>query len=120
MPNIERLESDIERALMSIFRKEIKHPDIQFITITNVDLTNDLSYLTIHYTTLDDEQEKRDATQKALEQSNKFIRTALAQKVKMRKMPQLRFKYDTTLEHANRIERGLKEVMDKNNKNNDE
>ncbi len=117
MPNIERLESDIERALMKIFRTEMKHPAVSFITVTTVDLTNDLSYLTIHFTTLDDEQEKRDETKQALEKSASFIRTALAKKVKMRKMPQLRFKYDITLEKANKIEEGLKKVMSKNNNN---
>ncbi len=115
MPKIERLESDIERALSNILRQEVKNPHIDFVTITAVNLTKDLSYLTIYYTTLEDAQDKREQTQHALEKSNSFIRTALAKKINIRKMPQLRFRYDTSLETGNRIEQGLKNVI-----NNDE
>lgn len=116
MPKIERLESDIERALSEILKREVKNPNIDFLTITAVNLTNDLSYLTIYYTTLKDAQDQRDQTQKALEKSSSFIRTALAKKIKIRKMPQLRFKYDTSLETGNRITQGLKNVIDNNEK----
>ncbi len=118
-PKIERLESDIKKALMQIIRTEVKHPAIQFVTITDVDLTNDLSYLTVLFTTLDDEEEKRDNTKKALEQSQSFLRTELGKRVTIRKMPVLRFRYDDTLEKANRIERGLKAVRE-NETNNDD
>ncbi len=116
MPKIERLESDIKRALSTIIRREVKNPMINFVTITAVDLTKDLSYLTIHYTLLEDDEKKRNETAQALEKSSAFIRTALAKRVNMRKMPQLRFKYDTSLETGNRIERGLKDVLDDNEK----
>ncbi len=112
MPSIPRLESDLKKALSKILREETKDPDIGFMTVTDVDLTNDLSYLTIHYTVLDDDEETRNMRAKALERSKKFLRTALAQHVKMRKMPELRFRYDSSLETGNRIERGLKKVMD--------
>ncbi len=112
MPKIERLESDIKRAVSIILRQDVKHPMVNFVTITAVDLTNDLSYLTLYYTALDDDEGKRKEIAQALDKSSAFIRTTLAQRVKLRKMPQLRFKYDTSLETGNRIERGLKSVMD--------
>ncbi len=112
MPNIPRLESDIERALTRILREDAKDPDIGFLTITEVDLTKDLSYLTIYYTVIEDEKHSREVVQNALERSNKFLRTALAQKVHLRKMPELRFRYDDTLDRAIRISEGLKKVMD--------
>ncbi len=111
MAKIDRLESDIKRALSIILRQDVKHPMVNFVTITAVDLTNDLSYLTIYYTTLEDDETKRKETAQALDKSSAFIRTVLAKRVKLRKMPQLRFKYDTSLETGNRIERGLKSVM---------
>ncbi len=113
MPKIERLQSDIERALSLIINREIKNPNIEFMTITAVKLTNDLSYLTIYYTILKDTPDNRQAVKEALEKSKSFIRTSLAKKITIRKMPQLRFQYDTSLETGNRIEKGLKDVMDK-------
>ncbi len=111
MANIKRLESDLHHALTEILREEMKDPDIGFITISDVDLTNDLSYLTIHYTVFEDAGTKRETAQKALERSHSFIRTALAQRVDIRKMPQLRFRYDESLERSERIREGLKKVM---------
>ncbi|MFU8786446.1 MAG: 30S ribosome-binding factor RbfA [Candidatus Izemoplasmataceae bacterium] len=104
-----RLESNITRSLTEILRTEVKDPAVEFITITAVKLTNDLSYLTIYYTKLD--KGKKEAVIKALDRSKSFIRSALGKKVQMRKMPELIFKYDESLDYGNRIESGLKKVI---------
>ena len=104
-----RLETNIIRALSDILRKEVKHPAIGFTTITAVKLTNDLSYLTVFYTNLD--EDKLEDTAKALERSKSFIRSSLGSRVKMRKLPEIIFKYDSSLAHGNKIESGLKKVL---------
>lgn len=104
-----RLESNINRAMTEILRTEVKDPAVEFITITAVRLTNDLSFLTIYYTNLN--KEKKDDVTKALDRSKSFIRTALGKKVQMRKLPELLFKYDESLDYGNRIESGLKKVL---------
>jgi len=109
---IQRLESTIQRALSDIILKEVNDQSIGFITITEIRLTKDLSYLTVFYTILGKDTKKL-AAQKALERSKTFIRSTLASRVKMRKSPVLIFKYDESLDYGNRIEKGLKEVMDK-------
>ena len=59
---------------------------------------------------------KKESTKKALERSKAFMRSSLARRINMRKTPQLHFKYDGTLDYANKIDRGLKEVMKNSNK----
>ncbi len=110
MSKLERLESTIQRSLSEIYRVEVKNERIGFLTITEVRLTNDFSYLTIYYTILGQDA-KREAARKALESSKGFVRARLAHHVKMRKMPKLIFKYDGTLDYANKITKGLKDVM---------
>lgn len=80
------------------------------MTITEVRLTNDYSYLTIYYTILGADN-KRAAAKKALERSAKFVRGRLAHRVKMRKTPNLLFKYDESLDRGNIITEGLKKVL---------
>ena len=104
-----RLENTIIRSLTEILRKEVKDPAIGFTTVTAVRLTNDLSYLTIYYTNL--EEDKLENTAKALERSKAFIRTTLGKRVQMRKLPELIFKYDGSLAYGNKIESGLKKVI---------
>lgn len=110
MSKIAHLQTNILRTLTDIYRRDVKDDAIGFMTITEVRLTNDLSYLTIYYTILGSEN-KREAANKALERSSKFVRSRLAQRVKMRKVPQLIFKYDESLDYGNKIEEGLKEVL---------
>ncbi len=104
-----RLENNISRSLTKILRTEVKDPAIGFTTITAVKLAQDLSFLNIYYTTLN--EDKKEDTAKALERSKAFIRSALGRHVQIRKLPELHFKYDSSLEHGNKIEAGLKKVL---------
>ena len=92
--------------------REVKDKSIGFITITEVRLTKDLSYLTVFYSILGQDA-KKDAAKKALERSKAFIITTVAHRVNMRKSPNIIFKYDESLEYGNRIEQGLKKVLPK-------
>jgi len=110
MSKVDHLQTLILRTLTDIYRKDVKDDQIGFLTITEVRLTNDYSYLTIYYTILG-KDEKRAAALKALERSKSFVRSRLASRVKMRKSPEIIFKYDESLDYGNRIEQGLKEVL---------
>jgi ribosome-binding factor A len=110
LSRIDHLQTSILRALTNIYRRDVKDDAIGFMTITEVRLTNDYSYLTIYYTILGADN-KRAAAGKALERSSRFVRSRLAQTVKMRKVPNLLFKYDESLDHGNLITEGLKKVL---------
>lgn len=110
MGKVEHLQTQIQRALTDIYRRDVKDTSIGFMTITEVRLTNDYSYLTVYFTILGSEN-KRSAAVKALNRSKSFVRRELARKVKMRKVPDLIFKYDESLDYGNKIEEGLKKVI---------
>ena len=110
-PKIKRLESTIIRVLSDIINHEVKHPDIDFLTLTATKLTTDLSHLKVYYTLLNNDEETKEKVALALEKSKSFIRTILVQKVKMRKSPALHFLYDESLERGNKIAEGLKKVI---------
>lgn len=112
MSKLERLESTIQRTLSEIIQRDVKDSGIGFITLTEIRLTNDYSFLTVFYTILGQDP-KKEAAKKALIRSTPFIKRQLAHKVKMRKTPNIIFKYDSSLEQGNRIEQGLKKVMNK-------
>jgi len=107
MSKLERLESTIQRTLSEILFKDIRNPHLNFITITEVRLTNDFSFLKIYFTVLGGEN-KRIKVEEELKKSKVYIRRQLALKVKMRKSPNLIFKYDESLDYGNRIDKGLK------------
>lgn len=105
-----RLESSIKRALSDIIRNEIKK-NIGLVTVTDVSITTDLSFLTVYYTVLSIKDKKK--AKEGLDELKGFIRTELVNRVSMRKAPSLIFKYDESTEKAKRIEELLEEIHNK-------
>ena len=105
--SLKRLESNALRELSLLLRTDAKNKKLSNVTITEVRITNDLSFMTIYYTFYQGEVENY---QKALEDSKGFIRSELARKLKARKMPELIFKYDESLAYGNHIDDLLKSI----------
>jgi ribosome-binding factor A len=98
--SIKRLESLALRELAILLRTDAKNQKLSNITVTEVRITNDLSFMTIYFTFY---QGKVENYLEALESCKGYIRSELAKKLKARKMPQLIFKHDTALEYGNHI-----------------
>jgi ribosome-binding factor A len=99
---IERIADNIQKELSYILALEVRDDDIKFVTITDVHVTNDLSYAKVYFTVLDDK--KKDSTLKALKDASSFIRKELAKRVNIRHIPELRFICDESIEYGKNIE----------------
>lgn len=98
---IDRLNNVFAREISKIIHDEIKDKDIGFVTITEVRITNDLSFAKIYITSLYNDREK---VLKALNKASGFIRSLLCDRVKVRKMPEIHFVYDESIEYGKKIE----------------
>lgn len=105
-----RLNEQLKRELSSLIRAEVRDPRVGVVTITGVDTTKDLSFARVHVRTLGDDAE-RAATLEGLNAAAPFLRTALGRILRIRRVPELRFQEDRSLEHAQRIEQVLSEVV---------
>jgi ribosome-binding factor A len=105
----ERLEKILEREISSIIFSEVKDDRLKYVTITKVDLTNDLSIATIYYTVLGDKAQA-EATAQNLLDAKGFIKGILSKRIEVRKIPDLKFKFDESFEKGNRIETILKNL----------
>ncbi len=99
----ERMEKILEREISNIIFQDIKDERIKFVTITNVNITNDLSIATVFYTVFGNENQIN-ASIEALNEAKGFIRTILSKKLEVKKTPDLRFKYDESYKQGNKIE----------------
>lgn len=105
----ERLANLLQKEISEILMLEVKDKDINFVTITHVDLSSDLSYAKVYCTVLDDE--KRDKCMHDLKHASGFIRSELIKrKLEMRKIPELDFRFDESIEYGNKIENIIKEM----------
>lgn len=105
----DKINGIIQRELTQILQMEVKDPKIGFCTITAVDVTKDLSIAKIYVTFLGKDYKKRDGLE-ALKRSKGFIRSLLAKRLTIRRVPELIFVLDESLEYGNKIEGILKEL----------
>lgn len=96
-----RLGEEIRKIISNMMlRGDLKDPDISPITsITAVDVSSDGSYATVYLSVLGSEEEKK-ATLNALKRAAGFIRNNIGRAVKIKHVPELTFKIDTTLEYG--------------------
>ena len=111
----ERVASDMQRELGNILLLEAKDEDFKHVTITDCDVTNDLSYAKVYFTCLNDN--KREEVTKALNNASGFIRNKLCDRVEIRKMPEITFVYDESIEYGNKIEKIIEEIHNKEDNN---
>lgn len=104
-----RVSEQIKKELSQILQMELKDPRIGFVTVTGVDVTNDLSQATVYLSVLGDDSQKEE-TLKALAKAQGFIRSELGRRVRLRHTPELIFKFDTSIEYGSRIEQLLAQL----------
>ena len=102
----ERINSNMQKEISYIIANEVKNPNVKYVTITAVDVTSDLSYARIYFTTLKDSNE----TLKGLKSAKGYIRKTLADRIELRHIPQLEFIYDESIDYGKRIEEKIKEI----------
>lgn len=104
----ERVADLIKMEIADILIKKIKDPRVGFVTVTGVDVTDDLRYAKIYISVMEDEGTRK-KTLAGLNSASSFIRSELGRRLVMRRIPELAFKIDNSLEQAAHIF----EVLDK-------
>ena len=105
---LSRLNHTMIREISYTLETEVKDKHIKFVTITDVRVTNDLSFAKVYFTVLNDNY--RDSTIKALKQAKGFIRKQIAERIELRHIPELDFIYDESIEYGNKIEEDIKRI----------
>jgi ribosome-binding factor A len=104
-----RLGEQIREEVSDILGREVRDPGIGFLTLTRVRVTDDLSQARVYYTMLGDPAERK-KTARALERAVPFIRRSLAERLHVRRMPELAFEFDQSVAHQARVEELLEEI----------
>ena len=108
----EKVAGIIQKEVSEIIQFDLKDPKLGFVTITDVTVTNDLSIAKIYVSFLG-QKAREEAGMKVLERSKGFIRSTLAKRLTMRKVPELHFLIDDALERGNKIDRIIYEIHNK-------
>ena len=108
-----RVGEQIKKELSQILQSELKDPRVGFITVTGVDVTNDLSLAKVFLSVMGTDQQKED-TLKAIGKATGFVRTELGKRIRLRKTPELQFQFDASIEYGSRIDQLLNKINEGN------
>jgi len=104
-----RVAEQMKKEVGEILNQKIKDPRVGFVTVTDVDLTNDLQHATIYVSVLGDKSEK-EATLVGLSKASGFVRSEVGKRIRLRKVPEITFKFDEAHEYGNHIDAILRQL----------
>ncbi len=110
-----RVAEQMKKEIAAIVEKQVKDPRIGFITITNVELSNDLRHAKIFISSLGTEEEQNKSME-GLEKAKGFIRREIASRINLRYAPEIIFRIDNSIEHGVKISKLLSELKDDNDR----
>lgn len=109
-----KIAEEIKRELADIIRRDVKDDRLSaMVTISRLDLTQDLKFAKVYISVFDDDR-VREKSIDALNHAASFIRTRLAHSMDIRTVPKLTFVLDNSIEYSFEIDKKLKEVLPKN------
>ncbi len=102
----ERVGEEIRHELAALLLREVHDPGIGFVTLTRVKVSPDLQMARVYYTQLGDDKARRE-TVRALERATPFLRRHIGARMRLRRVPEIRFEFDESVGHQDRIEKIL-------------
>lgn len=113
---VEKVQEAIKNEISKMLLRDVKDPRIQFVSVTGVELTDDMSYAKI-FVSLYGPEEKQEEAWKALQKALGFLRTEIAKRIRLRFAPALVLEKDTSLEYGAHIQSILDKINKEDKKN---
>jgi ribosome-binding factor A len=100
---IERVNNLIRREISELIQYEIRDPRLEsFVTVTEVSTSADLKYAKIFVSSMSGKQDEKNILE-VLNSATGYLRTELASKIRIRRIPELSFQWDDSIEHGDKI-----------------
>ena len=104
----QRVGDLLRQEIADIIMRKVKDPRIGFVTVTGVDLTDDLKMAKVYISCL--REEEKEATLEILNAAKSFIRSEVGKRVRMKVLPSVEFRFDESLGYGDRIDKLLREI----------
>jgi ribosome-binding factor A len=100
---IERVDSLMRHEISELLQREVKDPRLsQFVAVTEVSTSSDLRYAKVFVSCMGSEEEKQEML-KGLEAASNFLRNQLAKRLRLRRIPELSFHWDDSIERGTHL-----------------
>lgn len=111
----ERIGAEVQKELAKIIRDDLNDPrlkDTAAVSVIEVRVTNDLSFADCYISVLGDNKKKEDVID-ALNQAKGYIKVLIGDRMRLRSMPEFRFKLDESIEYGAYMDKLIKETIEK-------
>ena len=100
----ERVKEQMLKMINEVIRDEVKDPRIGFVTITRLELTENLRFARVYVSVMGSDDERMKSF-KGIKSATSFIRSRLGKNMRIKKVPELNFVLDHGQEDSDRINR---------------
>ena len=109
----QRVADHLQRELATLIQREVRDPRVGMINITGVNVSRDLGYAKVYYTVLgcDSIEDARDSTE-VLNKAAGFLRSQMSRGSSMRRLPQLKFYFYSSVGQGRHMEDLLRRAAD--------
>jgi ribosome-binding factor A len=107
----ERVSEAIRQTVAAFLTSGVRDPRIGFVTVTGVEVSGDLAYARVRVSVMGTDEEKARSLE-GLGSAARFLRAQLGKELSLRVTPELRFELDRGVEHAQRIDRLLRDLKE--------
>ena len=101
----------IKQELADVLTRRLRDPRVGFVTVTDVQVSDDLKYARVFYSVMGTDIQKEE-TAKGLEKACGYLRRDLGATLKLRFTPHLSFEFDSSLDEGLKIDTILKKIHD--------
>lgn len=111
----ERIGAEVQKELSKIIRDDLNDPrlsDTAKVSVIEVRVTNDLSFADCYISVLGDSSKKEEVLD-ALNQAKGYIKVLIGDRMRLRSMPEFRFKLDESIEYGAYMDKLIKETIEK-------
>lgn len=105
----ERVAGQLRRELASLVQREVQDPEVGFVSISDVEVSRDLSHARVWVTVF--RSEEAAVSIRALNRAAGFLRRRLGETLRMRSVPELRFQHDASVETGQRMDRLIDDAI---------
>lgn len=104
-----RVGDQILREISNLLLRKVRDPRLEGVTLTDVRMTRDLKRAYVYYSLFGRDEQKEQA-QAGFESAKGFIRKEIGDRLHLRYVPDIQFRYDISLEYGQKMERLLEKL----------
>lgn len=110
----QKISTEMQKQISKIIREDINDPRLttnNMVSVTEVQVTNDLSFADIYISVLGDNASRKEVSD-ALNQAKGYIKNLIGERMRIRSMPEFRFKEDKSIEHGIYMDKLIQETIE--------